>query len=84
MVRPKSQTPKVQINLTIEKEIVKLMKKYAFNKKKSLSQVTEEIYRSLLINEKLQEENPEELKKMLNQALPIIEKMIKENKEAKS
>lgn len=83
MARPKLNITREQINLTIEREILKQIKKYANNKKKSLSQITEELYSSLLKDEKLTKENPELLMDKIKQAIPLIEKMIKDKENKK-
>jgi len=80
MARPKLNVTREQINLTIEREILKQIKKYSVNKNKSLSRITEELYFNLLQDEKLTKENPELLMDKIKQAIPLIEKMIEDNK----
>lgn len=81
--RPKSKITKTQINLTIEKKIIGLMKKYSHEQNKSLSQITEELYKSLLKDEKMAAENPEELMAKLKAAIPIVENLMKQKEAIK-
>lgn len=74
---------KTKITLSIENEILKSIRKYALDKKKSLSQLSEELYQSLLHNEKLLNENPKELKKMVDISIPMLLERIKQEEEDK-
>jgi len=78
MVRPKTNEEKKQINLTINKQILEAMREYSNEQKKSLSQITEELYQNCVKDSKLAKENPEELMRRIREAMPLVEKMINE------
>lgn len=82
MARPKSTFTKEQINLTINREVLKTIKGIAKINGKSLSQLTEDCYRDIIQKFEALQNNPDEVLKMVqDQVEKIVQERLKQGEQ---